>query len=149
MTWNDHGNLGRNWRHTRDCIAEMLVKRLDILSLADRAQVHGNATGSDCKFFGLVHEFASETFSLTCWINAEKAEVHAIAAFFEIDAAHKRIILLEQEKLAGAEVFQRAFVVDAVAADERTLHLKRTVNEPPERVRVRILGDSKRNCDSC
>ena len=82
------------------------------------------------------------------WIDAEKAEIHAIRFFLEIDATGKCAGFLENQKLAGAEIFQRAFVIDAIASNKRTFDFKRGVDELRQRVGVRILSDAKRKCYS-
>ena len=127
----------------------MRVERLDIFSLADRAQVHGNTPGFDGEFLGGVHQFSSEAVSLLPGFNAEEAKVHAVAPFFEINATYESPTLFKNQELAGAEVFQCAFVVDAIAADEWAFYFKRSVDEPSERISVRVFCDAKRRSDSC
>jgi len=71
-----------------------------------------------------------------------------VAAFLKIDAAGEVSTFLQEQELAGAEIFQCAVAVNAIAADEWALDFKRGVDEPRESVDIRILGNAKRSDDS-
>src|SRR5207237_716953 len=122
----------------------MRVERLNVGARTDRAQIHRDATGVRCKFFRGSHEFAAEALSLQRGLDTEKAEIHAVASLFEIDATCERVGFFEKKKLAGAQVLQRAVAVDAICADERTLDFKRGVDELCQRVGVGILCKTNR-----
>jgi hypothetical protein len=122
----------------------MLIKRLNIGARTDGAQVHHDAAFFHGKFFGSGHNFAAEALSLPRGIDAEKAEVHAVTSLLEIDATRKGARFFENQELAGAQILQRFFAVDAIATDEWTLDLKRRVDKQRERVGVRILSYAKR-----
>src|SRR5256885_5036151 len=122
----------------------MRVERLNVGARTNRAQVHSNASGVRGKFFRGSHEFAAEALSLRRGIYTKKAEIHAVASLFEIDATDKSAGLFEKQKLAGAQVLQRAVAVDAVGTDERTLNLKRGVDELRQRVCVGIFCNTNR-----
>src|SRR5256885_11818778 len=114
----------------------MRVERLNVGARTDGAQIHCDASGVRGKFFRGSHEFAAEAPSLQRGLYTEKSKIHAVAALFEIDATDKSAGLFEKQKLAGAQVLQRAFAVDAIGTDERTLNLKRGVDELCQRVGV-------------
>jgi hypothetical protein len=144
MRGNGHGNFRGDGRSSRDQITEMRVERLDVGSRADGSQVHRNAACIRRKFLGGSHELATGAFSLLLWIDAQQAEIHSVGSLFKVDAADEFIGQLEQQKPAGAEIVQRAFQVDAIAADEGALDFKRGVDEPRERAGIRTVGEAER-----
>jgi len=141
---NGHGNVGRHGRSSGDSVAEMRVERLNVRARTDRAQIHRDAAFLHCKFFGSSHEFAAEAFSLVRGIDAEKTEIHAVGFFLEIDATDKSAGFFEQQELAGAQIFQCTFAVDAIGTDERALHFKRRVDEPGQRAGFRLFCNANR-----
>src|SRR5258706_5373236 len=122
----------------------MRVERLNVGARTNRAHIHRNATGVRGKFFRGSDEFAAEAPSLQRGLYTEKSEIHAVAALLEIDATDKSASLFEKQKLAGAQVLQRAFAVDAIGTDERTLNLKCSVDELCQRVDVGIFCNTNR-----
>src|SRR6266705_5783493 len=122
----------------------MRVERLNVGARTNRAQVHRNASGVRGGFFRGSHEFAAEALSLQRGLDTEKSKIHAVASLFEIDATCEGVGFFEKKKLAGAQVLQRAFAVDAIGTDERALHFKRGVDEPRQRVCVRIFCETNR-----
>ena len=149
MRGNGHRNFRGDGRSSRDQITEMRIERFDIGSRADGSQVHRNAACTRRKFFGSGHELATRAFSLLLWIDAQQAEIHAVGSLFKVDAADEFIGQLEQQEPPGAEIVQRAFVVDAIAADERALDFKRGVDQSRERAGVGMIGEAKRRRSSC
>ena len=145
---NGHGNIRRNWRSASHRIPEAFVERLYIAARTDRAQIHRDAASANGKFFSRVHELSAETFALLRRIDAEQSQIHPVPAQFQIDATDKPAALFEQQKLTSIEVIQSADVVDAIAADERTLDFKCRVDEPRKPIGVRVLCNANRNCDS-
>jgi hypothetical protein len=107
----------------------MFVERLNVVAWADGAQVHRDAVRVYREFFGGLHEFSTETFALLRRIDAQQSQVHAVFTLLEIDAADRIAGFFEQQKLAGAEIFQIAVAVDAVAANEGALDFKRGVDK--------------------
>src|SRR5258706_4300579 len=100
----------------------MRVKRLNVGARANRTQVHCDASSVRGKFFRGSHEFAAEAPALQRGLDTEKSEIHAVASLFEIDATYERVGFFEKKKLAGAQVLQRAFGVDAISTDKRALN---------------------------
>jgi len=122
----------------------MRVERLNVGAWTDRAQIYRYTSRVDGEFFGSIHEFSAEPFALLCGNDAEQTEVHAIGALLEIDATDKSGDFVEQQELAGAQIFQRTFAVDAIGADERTLDLKSGVDEMCQRAGVGIVCNTNR-----
>jgi hypothetical protein len=126
----------------------MFVERLYVAARTDCTQIHRHAPGAHGKFFRRVHEFSAKAFALLRRIYAEQPQIHPVLAFFKVDAADKTVLYFEKQKFAGAEIFQRAGVVEAVAADERALDFKCGVDEPRKSAGVRNLRVANRNCGS-
>jgi len=129
MRRNRHHNVGRHRRSSRNPIAEVHVKRLNIGARTDGAQIHRRTAGVYAEFFGNRHEFAPEPFSLLRRIDAQQTEVHAVRLFLEIDATDEGVIFFEQEELAGAQIFQRSVAVDSFSTDEGAFDFKRGIDE--------------------
>jgi hypothetical protein len=106
----------------------MCVERLNVVAWTDGSQVDRNAAHADCKFLGSGHEFATEASSLLFRIDAEHAEVHSVRFILKVDTADDSIAFFEQQELTGPQVFQGAFAVNALAADEWTFDFKRGVD---------------------
>jgi len=127
----------------------MRVERLNVGTRTNRPQIYRNTSGVDGEFFGCVHEFSAEPFSLLRGVNAEQTEIHAIGALLKIDTTDKSGTFFEQQELAGTQICQSAFAVDAIGADERALDFKRGVDELRQCVGVGIFCNTNRKkCSS-
>ena len=126
----------------------MRVERLNIGARTDRPQIYRYTSCVDGEFFGSVHKSSAEPFALLHGINAEQTEVHAIGTLLKIDTTDKSADFFEQQELAGAQIFQRAFAIDAIGADEGALNFKRCVDELRQCVGVGILCNTNRKKSS-
>ena len=122
----------------------MCVERLNIGAWTNGAQIDRDAACVHRKFLRGSHELSAESFALAMRIDAEEAKIHAVRSLLEINATHKSVAFFKNKKLAGTQILQRSFAVDAIAANKRTLDFKRGVDELCQRAGVGIFCNTNR-----
>jgi len=79
------------------------------------------------KFLGRMNKRRAQTRSLSVWRDRKQPEIHAVAIWFEVDAANDAGFVLCQKDCSSVEQFVDSINVDTVGVQKKALYFERCV----------------------
>jgi len=143
MARNLYGNVRSEGGGPGFEITEMAIEGGEGLARADDAEVDRIAARFAKVVLGSFHQFAAQADALPQRVDAEQAQVAAVAAKLDIDASGEASRVFGEEKFARGHVGANTFGIDAVTFDVGQFDAESGVDQDDERFHVRMGSHAK------